>query len=62
MKLLKVMLALLFLASASGCVLTKIISVPMRVVGAVVSVIPVAGNVANDVIDKAANTVDKLPL
>ncbi|HET8729813.1 MAG TPA: DUF6726 family protein [Moraxellaceae bacterium] len=49
-------------ASLSGCFLTKIVTVPMRVVGAVVSIVPVAGNVGNDVIQKAANTVDDIPL
>lgn len=49
-------------ASLSGCFLTKVVTVPMRVVGAVVSIIPVAGNTANDVIQGAANTVDDIPL
>ncbi|MCC2639314.1 MAG: hypothetical protein K0Q68_3033 [Moraxellaceae bacterium] len=48
--------------SLSGCFLTKIVTVPMRVVGAVVSIVPVAGNTANDVIQGAANTVDDIPL
>lgn len=57
------LLAVAALASAlSGCFLTKVVTVPMRVVGAVVSVIPVAGNVGNDVIQGAANTVDDIPL
>jgi hypothetical protein len=57
------LLAVLALASSlSGCFLTKIVTVPMRVVGAVVSIIPVAGNTANDVVQKAANTVDDIPL
>jgi len=46
----------------TGCVLTKIVTVPMRLVGAVVSIIPVAGNVAHDAIDEAADVVDKLPI
>ena len=45
----------------SGCLLTKIITVPMRAVGAVVSIIPVAGNTAHDAIDEAAEIVDELP-
>lgn len=48
--------------SLSGCFLTKVVTVPMRVVGAVVSIVPVAGNTANDVVQKAANTVDDIPL
>lgn len=46
----------------SGCVLTKVVSVPMRLTGAVVSIVPVAGNHAHDAIDKAADVVDEVPL
>lgn len=49
-------------SSLSGCFLTKVVTVPMRVVGAVVSIVPVAGNTANSVIQGAADTVDKVPL
>ena len=45
-----------------GCLLTKLVTVPMRVVGAVTSIVPVAGDVAHQVIDEAADGVDKLPL
>ena len=45
-----------------GCYATKLVSVPMRVVGAVVSIVPVVGNTAHDAIDQAAETVDELPL
>lgn len=45
----------------SGCVLTKIVTVPMRLAGAVVSIIPVAGNTAHEAIDEAAEAVDELP-
>lgn len=54
------MIALLF--SLSGCVLTKVVTVPMRVTGAVISIIPVAGNTADAAIDKAADAVDQIPL
>ena len=53
-----VLLALLL----QGCVLTKLVSVPMRLTGAVLSIIPVVGNSANDGIDEAAEIVDDLPL
>jgi hypothetical protein len=42
--------------------LTKIATVPMRVVGAVVSIVPVAGNSAHDAIDGAAEAVDDVPI
>ncbi len=59
-KLLMLLVVLTF--GLSGCVLTKLVTVPMRVVGAVVSIVPVAGNTAHDAIDKAAETVDDLPI
>lgn len=60
----------------SGCFLTKLVSVPMRVVGGgialvgdVISIVPVVGNTADAslgkvdaAIDAAANTVDEVPL
>ncbi|MDP2245763.1 DUF6726 family protein [Pseudomonas sp.] len=49
-------------STLSGCFLTKVVTVPMRVVGAVVSIVPVAGNTANDAIQGAANTVDDIPI
>jgi len=62
MKFTKLLLFLCVLLFLSGCVLTKVVTVPMRVGGAVISVVPVAGNTAHDAIDKAAETVDKVPL
>ena len=46
----------------SGCVLTKIVSMPMRLGGAIISIIPIAGNTAHDAIDKAADIVDEVPI
>ena len=45
-----------------GCVLTKIASVPMRLGGAVVSIVPGVGNSAHDAIDEAAEAVDDIPI
>jgi len=45
-----------------GCVLTKIASVPMRLGGAVVSIVPGVGNSAHDAIDEAAEAVDDVPI
>ena len=45
-----------------GCVLTKVISVPLRVGGAVISVIPIVGEDMDDAIDKAADTIDDIPI
>ena len=44
-----------------GCVITKVVTVPLRVGGAVVSVVPIAGNPMHDAIDGAADTIDDLP-
>ncbi|MBR9866015.1 MAG: hypothetical protein GYB20_02840 [Oceanospirillales bacterium] len=46
----------------SGCFLTKVVTVPMRVGGAIVSVVPVVGNTADAVIDTAADVIDVVPL
>jgi hypothetical protein len=34
----------------------------MRLAGAVISIVPVAGNVVNDAIGDAANAVDAVPI
>jgi len=62
MKIIKTLIILVCLIQLSGCVLTKIVTVPMRVGGAVISIIPVAGNTAHDAIDEAADIVDNVPL
>jgi hypothetical protein len=43
---------------ASGCYATKVVSVPLRVVGAATSVVPFVGNTTHDAIDTAADAVD----
>ena len=62
MNVVKLLAILAILTILSGCVLTKIVSVPMRLGGAVISIIPVAGNTAHDVIDEAADIVDEVPI
>lgn len=42
----------------SGCYATKIVSVPLRVVGAASSAVPFVGNTTHDAIDMAADAVD----
>ena len=56
-------LLLLGLLSAGpmGCYATKVVSVPMRVTGAVASAVPIVGNTAHDLIDEAADAVDAFP-
>lgn len=60
MKSIKLLIILLAAMTLSGCVLTKLVTVPMRIGGAVISIIPVAGNTAHDAIDKAADQVDDI--
>tara|TARA_Y100001934_G_scaffold262276_1_gene336555 strand:- start:7145 stop:7378 length:234 start_codon:yes stop_codon:yes gene_type:complete len=66
----------LLAATLSGCFLTKLATTPMRlvgaagsVVGAVLSIIPVAGNSADEALEKVdaaidttADSIDKIPL
>ena len=47
---------------SSGCVFTKVVSVPLRVTGAVISVVPWAGDKMHDAIDSAADTIDDIPI
>ena len=61
-KTVKLLVILIMLTMLNGCVLTKLVSVPMRLGGAVVSIIPVVGNTAHDAIDKAAEVVDEIPI
>ncbi|MFC2073708.1 DUF6726 family protein [Campylobacterota bacterium] len=46
----------------SGCFFTKVVTVPLRVGGAVISIVPVVGNKAHDAIDEAAEIVDEVPI
>ena len=52
-------LVVLFL---SGCVFTKVVTVPMRVTGAVVSVIPVVGDGVDSVLSTSADVIDSIPI
>ncbi len=58
----KLFVLLIALLSLNGCILTKIVTVPMRLGGAVISIIPAVGNSAHDAIDEAAEIVDDVPI
>jgi Family of unknown function (DUF6726) len=62
MKIVKLLLILATLTMLSGCVLTKLVSVPMRLGAAVVSIVPVVGNTAHDAIDEVADIIDEVPI
>ena len=46
----------------SSCVFTKVVTVPMRVTGAVVSVIPVVGDGVNSILGASADVIDAIPI
>ena len=46
----------------SGCVLTKVVTVPMRVTGSVISVIPVVGDPIDDILGYSADVIDRIPI
>ena len=58
----RIVLLLCIMALTDGCVLTKVVTVPMRLGGAVISIVPGVGNTVHDAIDKAAETVDDVPI
>jgi len=58
----KLLAALLLAVSLTGCVLTKVVTTPLRITGAVISVIPVVGDAADSVIETVADTIDIIPL
>jgi len=62
LRALKLVFLLVVLMHLCGCLLTKVATVPMRVTGAVISVVPVVGNSADAIIDGAADVVDEVPL
>ena len=45
-----------------GCVFTKVVTVPMRVTGAVVSVIPVVGDGVDNILGTSADVIDAIPI
>ncbi len=62
MKINKLILLMAWALLLQGCVLTKVVTVPMRLGGAVISIIPVVGNTIDDSIDTAADVVDEVPI
>ena len=46
----------------SGCVLTKVVTVPMRFTAAVISVVPAIANGVEGVILTSADAIDTIPI
>ena len=55
-------LLLLLMIFSYGCVVTKVVTVPLRVGGGIISVVPWAGDKMHDAIDTAADTIDDIPI
>ena len=62
MRLLPLFLLFAMIFLLSGCFLTKVVTVPMRVGGAIISVVPICGDTIDEAIDEAADLVDEVPL
>ena len=58
----KLLLLSLIVLYISGCVLTKVVTVPMRITGSVISVIPVIGNGVDRVLGASADVIDAIPI
>ena len=52
----------LLIVFLSGCVFTKVVTVHMRVTGAVVSVIPVVGDGVDNILGASADVIDAIPI
>ena len=55
-------LLILLMLFTYGCVVTKVVTVPLRVGGALISVVPLVGEQMDEAIDKAADTIDDIPI
>ena len=60
--MLKITVLLLSMLLLSSCVLTKVVTVPMRVGGAIISVIPGVGEGIDAAIDETADVIDAIPI
>jgi hypothetical protein len=58
MRLIVLISLFVLLIGAYGCAVTKVATVPLRVSGAVISVVPVVGPAADEVIDTTADIID----
>jgi len=62
MKISKSLFFLVAILSLQGCMVTKVVTVPMRVTGAIISVVPVVGSPIDSIIDSASDAIDALPI
>ncbi|GKT11301.1 MAG: hypothetical protein ISEC1_P0264 [Thiomicrorhabdus sp.] len=62
MKMKKLLLIMLISTLLQGCFVTKIVTIPMRVVGTVISIVPIVGDPIDSTIGAAADVVDLVPI
>ena len=62
MRLIMFFITLTLLLFLTGCLATKVVTIPMRVAGEVVGFVPVVGGIAEGVVDTTAGAVDLIPL
>ncbi|MDG2354085.1 MAG: hypothetical protein P8L86_04640 [Gammaproteobacteria bacterium] len=60
--MLKIIVLSLSMLLLSSCVLTKVVTVPMRIGGAIISVIPGVGDGIDAAIDETADVIDAIPI
>jgi hypothetical protein len=60
--MLKIIVLSLSMLLLSSCVLTKVVTVPMRIGGAIISVIPGVGDGIDATIDETADVIDAIPI
>ena len=62
MRIIMFFFTLMLLFLLTGCMATKVVTIPMRVVGEVVGLVPVVGGVVEGAVDTTAFAVDLVPL
>ena len=62
MRIVIFLFTLMLLSLLMGCMATKVVTIPMRVVGEVVGLVPVVGGVVEVAVDTTAFAVDLVPL
>lgn len=62
MRIVMFLFTLILLSFLTGCMATKVVTIPLRVAGEVVGLVPVVGGVAESAVDSTAFAVDLVPL
>lgn len=62
MRIFILIFAVMLMLLQAGCLVTKVVTIPMRVAGEVVGFVPVIGGVVEGAVDTTAGAVDLAPL